>query len=659
MTLRSAKALWQKWMIFRLPPWGSLMILMALGLIVAGGDSPWAAGVVPTAGWSTGVEEEALAGLPPLVVVALRYTDGGDHFFVEAAGVTHGTVWHPGNDPHHRYAYEVLSPSGDVLWRGTFDLPIDHFRQPEQPSATPDDVIHIPAQQRLLLRIPYRPEIGSLRLLDRRPSGERDGADGTWAMNDREAGRWQTILLDAADLAPIDEAVWLSGGVVFRPGRGVQPRPLAWSAAVDRRVEFNFRANGDRPRRAAQNEPFIAINPLDPDNLVAGANEGGLGSARVAFYRSTDGGRTWRAGQIRQPQGFVNGSDPGLTADAHGHFFYSFIAFTPRRTGVPIGGVFVAQSTNGGRTFRRPVAVIEHLNESDPDFEDKSFIAADANPLSPFANNLYVSWTSFLSRGGVEIKFARSTDDGRSFEAPLRIRRAGNQQFSLPVVGPDGEVYVIWQLGTTFRLARSTDGGQTFARDRRVASFIPIGTVDPDTGQRMLNGGFRVATYPAMAADTSPGPHRGNLYVVWSDGRYGDADILFTRSTDGGETWSFPPIRINDDEQGNGRDQFFPWVSVDPTNGTVVVMFYDRRSDPENLILDVFVTRSTDGGETFEPNFQVNTESFDPTDDFIFQGSFIGDYNGLVAFDDRAFPVWTDTRRGEQDIFGARINFAP
>ncbi len=644
---------------------------MIIGLIVAAGDGPLGARAERTAfsRWSVETEEGPAASLPPLVVVALRYTDGGDRFFVEAAGLTRGIVRHPGSDPRHRYAYQVMSRSGEVLWEGTFDLPTDRSRERRWRSATPDDVLHIPAGHRLLLRIPYRSEIGSLRLLNRhlhdeRRAERRDGVphDEPGAMgatDDRGIEQEQIFPLDAADLAPMSEIVWLSGGVVFRPGQGVQPQPLAWTATLGRRVEFNFRANGDRPRRAAQNEPFIAINPLDPENLVVGANEGSLGATRVAFYRSTDGGRTWRAGQIRQPRGFVSGSDPGLAVDANGSFYYSFIAFTPRRTGAPISGVFVAQSTNGGRTFRRPVAVIEHLNESDPDFEDKPFIAADANPLSPFVNNLYVSWTSFLSRGGVEIKFARSTDGGQSFEPPLRLRRAGSQQFSLPVVGPDGEVYVIWQLGSTFRLARSTDGGQTFARDRRVASFIPIGTIDPDTGRRMLNGGFRVATYPAMAADTSPGPHRGNLYVVWSDGRHGDADILFTRSTDGGETWSFPPMRINDDEQGNGRDQFFPWISVDPMNGTLVVMFYDRRNDPENLILDVFVTRSTDGGETFEPNFQVNTESFDPTDDVIFQGSFIGDYNGLVTFGDLAFPVWTDTRRGEQDIFGARINFAP
>jgi hypothetical protein len=228
-------------------------------------------------------------------------------------------------------------------------------------------------------------------------------------------------------------------------------------------------------------------------------------------------------------------------------------------------------------------------------------------------------------------------------------------------VGAHGEVHVVWIFGSTLRVATSNDGGATFTTDRRVTLAIPVGVIDPDTGRRELNGGIRagVGHYPAMAVDTSSGPRRGNLYLVWSDGRNGDADIMFSRSTDGGQTWS-ASTRINDDPERNGRDQFFPWISVDPTNGNIAVMFYDRRNDPDNLILDVYMTRSTDGGETFEPNFKVNTVSFDPTDHgSFFLDPLVGDYNGLVTYGNIAYPVWTDTRRHQQDIFGARVNFGP
>ncbi|MBI3950337.1 MAG: exo-alpha-sialidase [Acidobacteria bacterium] len=200
----------------------------------------------------------------------------------------------------------------------------------------------------------------------------------------------------------------------------------------------------------------------------------------------------------------------------------------------------------------------------------------------------------------------------------------------------------------------------TFAESRVAAHISPIGVVDPDTGRRFLNGGIRTPfTYPTMAVDTSNGPRRGTLYLVWADGRNADADIMFSHSTDGGQTWS-SPVRINDDPMGNGKDQFFPWISVDSTNGNIVVMFYDRRNNSENLIVDVYTTRSTDGGATFEPNFQVNTESFNPMNvGAVFLDPLIGDYNGLVTYGNTAYPVWTDTRQGSQDIFGARVRFGP
>ena len=54
-------------------------------------------------------------------------------------------------------------------------------------------------------------------------------------------------------------------------------------------------------------------------------------------------------------------------------------------------------------------------------------------------------------------------------------------------------------------------------------------------------------------------------------------DVHFIRSTDGGTTWS-APVRVNDDPIGNGKVQFLTWMAVDPTDGSVNVIFYDRRS---------------------------------------------------------------------------------
>lgn len=56
---------------------------------------------------------------------------------------------------------------------------------------------------------------------------------------------------------------------------------------------------------------------------------------------------------------------------------------------------------------------------------------------------------------------------------------------------------------------------------------------------------FRNDSFPALAIDGSSGA----LYVVWADYRSGNADILISRSRDGGDAWS-APARINADACG-------------------------------------------------------------------------------------------------------------
>src|SRR5262249_52704939 len=147
-------------------------------------------------------------------------------------------------------------------------------------------------------------------------------------------------------------------------------------------------------------------------------------------------------------------------------------------------------------------------------------------------------------------------------------------------VGPGGEVFIIYTTGINIKMDRSLDGGVTWlAVDRTVAQ-----TVAPT---QQGNGGLYALITPIIAVDRTNGPFRGRLYVVGNDGRNGDPDIYITSSADNGTTWT-APLRVNDDYVGGGAEQVHPTVWVDDA-GHVHVQFLDRREDPANLKLAIYL----------------------------------------------------------------------
>jgi hypothetical protein len=129
-------------------------------------------------------------------------------------------------------------------------------------------------------------------------------------------------------------------------------------------------------------------------------------------------------------------------------------------------------------------------------------------------------------------------------------------------------------------------------------------------------------------------------------------DIYMTMSDDYGYNWS-TPVPINDMLTFPYVDQFHPWTCVD-TNGVVTVVFYDRRWDPNNLLMDLYFTQSTDGGITWSNNERITTVSSDPTAGS--RAGLIGEYVGLVSWDGVPYAAWTDTRNGNQDVFAAALD---
>jgi hypothetical protein len=92
---------------------------------------------------------------------------------------------------------------------------------------------------------------------------------------------------------------------------------------------------------------------------------------------------------------------------------------------------------------------------------------------------------------------------------------------------------------------------------------------------------------------------------------------------------------VNDDPVHNGADQYFQWLAVDPKDGSVNILFYDRRRDPTNRTQTVTLARSTDGGQKFT-NYVWSDRPFNA------ENVFMGDYTGLAAFDGRVYGIWTE-----------------
>jgi len=140
----------------------------------------------------------------------------------------------------------------------------------------------------------------------------------------------------------------------------------------------------------------------------------------------------------------------------------------------------------------------------------------------------------------------------------------------------------------------------------------------------------RANGFPQIAID----PHGKRLYVSWTDYRNGDIDVFLAISEDRGKHWS-SPIRVNDDLVHNGAEQFFQWLAVDPVDGSVNLLFYDRRQDEKNRKQIVVLARSTNDGRNFN-NYAWTDEPFEAG------GYFFGDYSGLAAYGGHVYGAWTE-----------------
>ena len=453
------------------------------------------------------------------------------------------------------------------------------------------------------------------------------------------------------------------------------------------------------------NEPDVTVDPTNPLHMIASSND--YGSCCDQFYTTFDGGHIWRTGNMSIEDVTRTGSDPVTIFDRkhrvalHSSLNYTFNAdFTQTCD----GDVVVSPSRDGGLTWDKPAIVGGGLGcDLDPLqlFSDKEWITADNNPSSRYYGRVYLTWTIFESHSGNFVRSAifsaHSDDGGKHWTKPAEISGANaaictfqtagpagqcdEDQFSVPTVAPDGTVYVAFQnsqnaalsepgeqFDDQYLIVKSTDGGAHWSAPRFVVGLedgsrdYPI-NVD---GRQTLSG-YQVRVN--SAGNIVASPIDGKLYLVFSDNRAGTHDsdnpvtntnVYLMSSSNGGASWSGPTAVDH-----SSSDQWFPWVDVNPTNGTVGVLYNDRSKTNPDLYNASLAERW--GGQGFQER-TVSTAPSNPVDSLFFQAGdpacplcavFHGDYIRLAyGSDGKANMAWTDMRQFVDDPAGLGTGYA-
>jgi hypothetical protein len=416
----------------------------------------------------------------------------------------------------------------------------------------------------------------------------------------------------------------------------------------------------------AEVEPHLAVDARDANHLVAAWQQDrwSNGSARgLLAAASFDGGVTWTvsalafsacaSGDAGAGTQFLRATDPWVAFGADGTVHAIGLStrgasFAPGST----SAVLASRSTDGGRTWTAPVALIR---ETEAFLDDKETITAD--PLD--ARFVYAVWDRVDAKSQGPAYFTRSTDGGVTWEPARAIRDPGAGQQTignLIRVLPDGTLVDLYTrlagdenhvTEAALEVVRSTDRGATWSPPIGIAADQPLGARDPRTGQAIRDGS--VIAQMAVAPD-------GSLDVVWQDGRFSGARdaIALARSTDGGLTWS-APLRVNADP---ATTAFTPQVNV-RADGTIGVSYFTLRTGPAppgTLPTDHRLAQSTDGEHWTET---VVAGPFDlATAPVASGGLFLGDYMGLASAGATFLPLYartTGSLENRTDVFLARV----
>jgi hypothetical protein len=273
-------------------------------------------------------------------------------------------------------------------------------------------------------------------------------------------------------------------------------------------------------------------------------------------------------------------ADQSIVFDRHGNAYFECLDF-----GAGTGGdakVDFYRSKDGGKTWSGPVEALSQIKSGV--LIDRPFLAID-NTGGPRDGTIYLTWETMFYQAWLPEVYARSSSDGGKTWSPIvRVDDDAHEAMwdprAYPAMGADGALYVVYNAAPfvtpgspdpngdhiAVMVARSTDGGKKFRRS----------VVEPDA-HRIASSDEAFDYFTELISAIAADPvHTGRVVVVWPDDRSGEARILLRYTRNGGKTWT-KAIDATDDRPGRGNQHDHVALTYLP-DGRPVLVWRDRRA---------------------------------------------------------------------------------
>jgi hypothetical protein len=398
--------------------------------------------------------------------------------------------------------------------------------------------------------------------------------------------------------------------------------------------QANVDASGNNIVGDAANEPSLCVDPTNPNRMSIGwrqFNSVTSNFRQAGWAFTSNGGTTWTFPGVLQNNVFR--SDPVLNADSSGRFYYLSL----------LENFFddIWRSIDGGVDW-------EDLGQATGG--DKQWFTID-NTNSPGRGFQYQCWSTAGNNYNGR-QFSRSTDGGLTWRDPVGIPQT-------PIWG----TLDVDTNGNVFTSGVNPNTGQIWCiRSSNANNPAVKPTFDRSTpvnlGGQVVSGEVinpaGIVGQINLAVDHSGTGTNNNIYMLASlqrAGAFNGTDVMFVRSTNGGQTFS-SPIRINDDPVNPSKWHWFAAMAVAPS-GRIDCVWLDTRNAANNTDSQLFYSFSSDAGQTWSPNVPVSS-LFNPFLGYPNQNK-MGDYITVVSDNSGANVAYTATFNGEEDVYFLHI----